>query len=152
MKALAALFISLGSACASWVESAPTSIAVPNAGFEVFDGKALAWRVSPEMQVVRGVRHNGSAGLRWQSAKPSTARVAAETPIRLWRKDGRLYVLACNAAKIAQTLAIEVGKFTRLEGVESGNAASVRVDCGKAISVLPPNGYSMARMAAETLG
>ena len=80
---------------------------------------------------------------------PTPPTVATETPVRLWRKDGSLYVLACNASDTTRTLSVTLDGFTHLEGIELGNAVSVRVAEGKVLFELPSVGYSMARLKEE---
>ena len=77
---------------------------------------------------------------------PPAPPVSNATPVRIWRKDGKLYVLACNAG--TETAKIEVplgGEQFSLDGVEIGAADLVSLDGGKLVFTLPPAGYSMAR-------
>ncbi|MCQ2392080.1 MAG: hypothetical protein MJ240_11715, partial [Kiritimatiellae bacterium] len=60
-----------------------------------------------------------------------------------------LYVLACNASDTTRTLSVALGGHTHLEGVELGNAVSVRMAEGKLLFELPSVGYSMARLKME---
>ena len=77
---------------------------------------------------------------------PRAPSTPPETPVRIWRKDGKLYVLACNAgtepAKVEVALGAE--RFA-LEGVEIGAADLVAAKGGSLVFTLPPTGYSMAR-------
>ena len=84
---------------------------------------------------------------------PRAPEMPDETPVRIWRKDGRLYVLACNAGKETAKVEVDLGAAPfMLEGVEIGAADFVAVKDGLLVFTLPPNGYSMARCSASSLG
>ena len=77
---------------------------------------------------------------------PRAPETPDETPVRIWRKDGKLYVLACNAGTEAAKIEVPLGgeKFS-LEGVEVGAPGLVKAEGGRLVFNLPPAGYSMAR-------
>lgn len=79
-------------------------------------------------------------------AVPRAPVTPPETPVRMWRKDGRLFVLSCNSGKKPEKVSVPVGDAgLRIEAVEFGNAESVTVSDGTVVFDLPPSGYSMVR-------
>ena len=78
---------------------------------------------------------------------PPAPAVPDETPVRMWRKDGALYVLACNARAVPATVEVCVQKdaSVQIDGVELGDPGFVSANGGTLVFKLPPNGYSMTR-------
>ena len=80
---------------------------------------------------------------------PPAPAVPDETPVRMWRKDGALYVLACNAGKETAKVEVRVraDDAVRIDGVELGDPGFASANGGTLVFNLPPNGYSMVRCA-----
>ena len=80
---------------------------------------------------------------------PRAPSVPPETPVRLWRKDGILYVLACNARDVPATVEVPVcaDGSAAIGGVELGKPELASTRGGTVVFNLPPSGYSMIRCA-----
>ena len=74
------------------------------------------------------------------------------TPVRAWRKDGKVYVLACNAKAEMTDVTVRLGGAGwRVAALELGDAATpVRVSAdGSVVFTLPSCGVALVRMDAE---
>ena len=74
------------------------------------------------------------------------------TPVRAWRKDGKVYVLACNAKAEMTDVTVRLGGAGwRVAALELGDAATpVRVSAdGSVVFTLPFCGVALVRMDAE---
>ncbi len=80
---------------------------------------------------------------------PPVPDVPDETPVRMWRKDGALYVLACNAGNSLATVEVRVRTdgAVQIDGMELGDSEFVSANGGTLVFKLPPNAYSMIRCA-----
>jgi len=95
-----------------------------------------------------GVKRLAPVLLSVEETPPAPA-VPDETPVRMWRKDGALYVLACNAGKETAKVKVRVraDAAVQIDGVELGDPGFASADGGTLVFNLPPNGYSMVRCA-----
>lgn len=73
------------------VPAAVPAVAVKNAAFDVIEGeKAVGWSMSGKLlKAAKGVGHNGSPGLVWESAEPSDVQSGAAQNIVL--EPGEIY-------------------------------------------------------------
>ena len=69
------------------------------------------------------------------------------TPVRAWQKDGKVYVLACNAKAETTDVTVKLGGSEwRAAAVELGDAASVRAEKDGVVFSLPACGVSLVKM------
>lgn len=70
-------------------------------------------------------------------------------PVRAWLKDGKVYVLACNAKSETAEVRVGLGSAAafRVAAVELGDASSVRADAnGSLVFTLPSLGVALVKM------
>ena len=72
---------------------------------------------------------------------------AFDTPVRAWQKDGKVYVLACNAKAEAANVTVRLGgSGWCIAAVELGDAASVCAEKDGIVFSLPTCGFTMVKM------
>ena len=69
------------------------------------------------------------------------------TPVRAWQKDGKVYVLACNAKAETTDVTVKLGGSEwRVAALELGDAASVRAEKDGIVFSLTACGVSLVKM------